>query len=69
MDREERKTINQGQEDEMVNSFYSLLVKCELISAVYSGEAEKYIKKQLSQLFSNSVFLNWDYVTSLLVLV
>ena len=29
MDKEERKTINQGQEDEMVTNFYNLLVKCE----------------------------------------
>jgi hypothetical protein len=29
MDKEERKTINQGQEDEMVTSFHNLLVKFE----------------------------------------
>lgn len=31
MDKEERKIINQGQEDEMVTSFCNLLVKCEFI--------------------------------------
>lgn len=43
MDKEERKIINQGQEDEMVTSSYYLLIKCEeLISAIYySREVEK----------------------------
>lgn len=47
MDKEERKTINQGQEDEMVTSFYNLLLKYkEFISAInYSRKVEKYIKK------------------------
>lgn len=46
MDKEERKTINQGQEDEMVTDFYISLVKCEeFISIIYySREVEKYIK-------------------------
>lgn len=36
MDKEERKTINQGQEDEMVTSFHNLLVKYEeIISSIY----------------------------------
>lgn len=48
MDKEGRKTINQGQEDEMVTSFYNLLVKCEeFISAIYlSREVESTLKKK-----------------------
>lgn len=43
MDKEERKTINQGQEDEMVTSIYYFLIKCEeFISAIYyAKEVEK----------------------------
>lgn len=48
MDKEERKTINQGQEDEMVTSFYNVFVKCEefIFVIYYSREVEKYIKQQ-----------------------
>lgn len=48
MDKEERKTINQGQEDEMVTNFYNLLVKCEeFISVIYySREVEKYVRRK-----------------------
>lgn len=45
MDKEERKTINQGQEDEMVTSFYNLLIKYEefFYAIYYSRGVEKYI--------------------------
>lgn len=48
MDKEERKTINQGQEDEMVTGFYNLFVKCEefIFVIYYSREVEKYTKQQ-----------------------
>lgn len=65
MDKEERKTINQGQEDEMVTSFYNLLIKYkEFISAInYSRKVQKYIKKpSYINVVSSSCVSNWDYV-------
>ena len=43
MDKEERKTINQGQEDEMVG--INLLKKCKafIFATYYYRQVEKYI--------------------------
>lgn len=45
MDKEERKTINQGQEDEMVTSFYKLVIKYEefIYAIYYSRKVGKYV--------------------------